>query len=190
MRSGCSAQPGGPSLLLQLPLLFPNLPSDFDGAGRGPRPSGAPRPRAGIPARAPRATMARGTYYVVPGVTVPSRPKHPAQRLALDVGSPRADQVTGTCVNSSSQHSLLTLWRRPLASSLSSSISIAIEASSVPGSAISSSSSRCVPQLELVPTARDQRLRARRRPPGIGARAVRVRVAFGGRGGRLVRLYR
>ena len=32
---------------------------------------------------------------------VPSRPKHPAQPLALDVGSPRAAQVTGNCINSS-----------------------------------------------------------------------------------------
>jgi hypothetical protein len=35
----------------------------------------------------------------IPGV--PSRPKNPAQPLALDVGSPRAAQVTGTCINSS-----------------------------------------------------------------------------------------
>ena len=32
---------------------------------------------------------------------VPSRPKHPAQPLALDVGSPRAALVAGTCINSS-----------------------------------------------------------------------------------------
>jgi hypothetical protein len=32
---------------------------------------------------------------------VPSRPKHPAQPLALDVGSPRAAQVTGKGYNSS-----------------------------------------------------------------------------------------
>ena len=32
---------------------------------------------------------------------VPSRPKLPAQPLALDVGSPRAALVTGNCINSS-----------------------------------------------------------------------------------------
>ena len=30
---------------------------------------------------------------------MPSRPKHPAQPLALDVGSPRAALVTGTWIN-------------------------------------------------------------------------------------------
>jgi hypothetical protein len=35
----------------------------------------------------------------IPGV--PSRPKRPAQPLALDVGSPRAALVAGNCINSS-----------------------------------------------------------------------------------------
>ncbi len=52
--------------------------------GGGCQPSVAPR----TPARAPRATMA----YIY---GVPSRPKHPAQPRALDVGSPRAAQAAG-----------------------------------------------------------------------------------------------
>jgi hypothetical protein len=32
---------------------------------------------------------------------VRSRPKHPAQPFALDVGSPRAAQAAGTCINES-----------------------------------------------------------------------------------------
>ena len=59
------------------------------GAGRGPRPGGRPGSRAR--ARAPRATL-EGIY---PAACTPSRPKHPAQRLALDVGSPRADLAAG-----------------------------------------------------------------------------------------------
>ena len=54
----------GKSPLCQQNDHFPNLPSDFDGAGRGPRPSGAPR----IPARAPRATRAH-TWRAFPPET-------------------------------------------------------------------------------------------------------------------------
>ncbi len=47
-------------------------PSDFDGIGRGPRPSGAPR----IPARAPRATMAHMWRAFPPETSSPAtRPR-------------------------------------------------------------------------------------------------------------------
>ena len=68
-----------------LPLCLQISMAQGGGPGQVARPGSRP------------ALLGRPRY--VPGV--PSRPKHPAQPLALDVGSPRAAQAAGTGYNSS-----------------------------------------------------------------------------------------
>ena len=76
-------------------LVVGNYPSFFPNLQISMAQGGAPG-QVGRPGSRPALL---GQQWHISGV--PSHPKHPAQRLALDVGSPRADQVTGTCVHSS-----------------------------------------------------------------------------------------
>ena len=107
----CAVLKVAPSSSPHAPLVYktPPFPAPdhkilgrFRGAGGGSRPGAAPR----IPTRAPRATMAAARivyirYNIPGGVPPPGRQKHPTQPLALDVGSPRAAQAAGTCINRS-----------------------------------------------------------------------------------------
>ena len=62
------------------------------------RPRRGPQATCGAPDPGPRSSDDQG---ILRHIGVPSRPKHPAQPLALDVGSPRAALVAGKGYNSS-----------------------------------------------------------------------------------------